>query len=253
MMAVASSGVGSLAARVGDIQTLDGSGNNIANPQWGSTDEQLLRRSPVAYVDGISLPSGDDRPSARLVSNLLSESPAGGIVNDRDWTAFVYAWGQFLDHDLGLTGAAVPGERFAIEVPAGDPWFDPTGAGTMTISMRRSAWDPSSGTDANNPRQQVNSLSAFIDGSQVYGADASRADALRELSGGRMKTTSGNLLPFNTNGLPNANDAHRVPDAQLFLAGEGVRSHALHPEGKPVGERLRGELQRQAPRRTARP
>ena len=37
------------------------------------------------------------------------------------------------------------------------------------------------------------------------------------------------------------------------MAGEGVRPHALHPEGEPLGERLRGELQRQAPRRAARP
>jgi hypothetical protein len=37
------------------------------------------------------------------------------------------------------------------------------------------------------------------------------------------------------------------------VAGQGVRPHALHPEGEPVGERLRGELQQQASRRTARP
>jgi len=30
------------------------------------------------------------------------------------------------------------------------------------------------------------------------------------------------------------------------VAGQGVRPHALHPEGEPLGERLRGELQRQA-------
>ncbi|MFM7245190.1 MAG: integrase core domain-containing protein [Planctomycetaceae bacterium] len=30
-----------------------------------------------------------------------------------------------------------------------------------------------------------------------------------------------------------------------------MRSHALHPEGQPLGERLRGELQRQASGRAA--
>ena len=33
-------------------------------------------------------------------------------------------------------------------------------------------------------------------------------------------TSDGNLLPFNTAGLPNANDSHLVPDNQLFLAGD---------------------------------
>jgi hypothetical protein len=202
------------------VQSLDGSGNNVAHPDWGSTAEALLRRSAAAYADGISAPAGADRPSARLVSNLVSQSPAGGIVNDRDWTPFVYAWGQFLDHDLSLTGAASPRERFSIAVPAGDPWFDPAGTGTMTISMSRSEWDPASGTAPGNPRQQLNEISSFIDGSQVYGVDAVRAAALRELSGGRLKTTAGDLLPLNTTGLSNANDAHRVADDRLFLAGD---------------------------------
>ena len=84
--------------------SFDGTGNNVANPLWGSVNQDLLRLSPVAYVDGVSAPSGADRPSARLVSNLLAASPAGGVTNDRDFSAFTYAWGQFLDHDLGLGG-----------------------------------------------------------------------------------------------------------------------------------------------------
>jgi hypothetical protein len=35
-----------------------------------------------------------------------------------------------------------------------------------------------------------------------------------------MRTSAGNLLPFNTTGLANANDAHVVADNQLFLAGD---------------------------------
>ena len=200
--------------------SFDGTGNNVAHPTWGSTGQDLLRISPAAYGDGISTPSGADRPGARLVSNLLAASPEGGVTNDRDFTAFVYAWGQFLDHDLGLTDTATPRERLPIPVPTGDPLFDPAGTGTMTIPMSRSAYDPATGTAAGNPRQQTNSLTAYIDGSQVYGSDATRAAALREFAGGRMRTSAGNLLPFNTTGLANANDAHVVADDQLFLAGD---------------------------------
>ncbi len=201
-------------------QPLDGTGNNLAHPDWGSTAEDLLRLSPAAYADGVSAPSGADRPNARAISNAVAQSPEDGITNDRDLSAFVYAWGQFLDHDLGLTEAALPRERLSIAVPAGDPSFDPAGTGTMTISMSRSAYDPATGTAAGNPRQQTNSITAFIDGSQVYGSDAARAAALREFSGGRLKTSAGNLLPYNTAGLANANDAHLVADSALFLAGD---------------------------------
>ena len=203
-----------------EVRSFDGTGNNVTHPDWGSTAEQLLRRSVPAYADGISAPSGTDRPSARVVSNLLAANPAGGVINDRDWTAFVYAWGQFLDHDLGLTDTASPRERLSIAVPAGDSSFDPAGSGTMTISMSRSAYDPTTGLGAGNPRQQTNSITAFIDGSQVYGSDATRAAALRTFTGGLMRTSAGGLLPFNTAGLANANDAHRVADSALFLGGD---------------------------------
>ena len=201
-------------------ESLDGTGNNVTNPNWGSVNEHLLRMSPVAYTDKISSPSGANRPSARTASNVFSVSPADGVPNDRDYTAFVYAWGQFLDHDIDLTEGATPKEPFPIVVPTGDQWFDPSNTGTMTILMSRSKYDGSTGTSAENPREQINSITAFVDGSQVYGVDATRAAALREFVGGRMKVSDGNLMPFNTNGLPNANDAHRVADTELFLAGD---------------------------------
>ena len=201
-------------------EPLDGVGNNVAHPTWGSAGQDLLRLSPAAYGDGVSSPSGADRPGARLVSNLLSASPEGGVTNDRDMTAFVYVWGQFIDHDLGLTTSASPTERFPISVPSGDSSFDPNGTGVMTIPMSRSNWDPATGTGTANVRQQINSITAFIDGSNVYGSDAARAAALREFVGGRLRTSTGNLMPFNTDGLANANDAHVLPDSQLFLAGD---------------------------------
>ena len=84
-----------------------------------------------------------------------------------------------------------------------------------------------------NPRQQVTRISAYLDGSVVYGSDATRAAALRSYQGGRLKTSAGDLPPLNTDGLPNANDAHLFPDNELFLAGdvranENVELSAIH-------------------------
>lgn len=235
-----------------EVIPLDGRGNNAAHPEWGSVNQHLLRLAPADYGDGISSPAGADRPSARMVSNTFSVSQEDGILNDRDFTAFVYAWGQFLDHDIDLTGPASPAEKLPIIVPAGDEWFDPNGSGSMTISFSRSQYDPATGTSATNPRQQINVITAFVDGSQVYGVDAERAAALREFRGGRMKTGSENLLPFNTDGLENANDAHRLPDEQLYLAGD-VRANenpeltSLHVLFVREHNRIADEAARQHP------
>lgn len=198
--------------------SVDGSGNNVSHTTWGSAGVNLRRQSPAAYGDGVSTPAGADRPSGRVVSNSLS-AQSDDVLNRRHLSGMVYVFGQFLDHDLSQT-KSTGGASFPVQVPTGDPYFDPTSTGTKTIGLKRSVFDPSTGTDSSNPRQQVNAVTAFIDGSQIYGSDSTRAAALRTFSGGKLKTSTGNMLPFNTDGLANDNDAHVVSDSQLFLAGD---------------------------------
>jgi hypothetical protein len=199
------------------LYSIDGSGNNAAHPKWGASGTTLLRVSPARYTDGISTPAGASRPSARVVSNTLSAQEVSE-TNTRNMSDFVYVWGQFLDHDLDLSTSGT--ETLPVAVPAGDTSFDPASSGTKTISFRRSEAAPGTGTSSSNPREQVNEVTAFVDGSQVYGSDATRAAALRSFSGGRLKTSAGNLMSLNTAGMPNANDSHMLPDTKLFLAGD---------------------------------
>lgn len=196
----------------------NGVGNNLKNKEWGSVKTGFLRLAPTAYADGLNSMSGGTRPSARSVSNAI-DAQTSSIPNNRNLTDMVYVFGQFLDHDITRT-IATTGDSQPIKVPTGDAQFDPTASGTATIPFTRSTFVSNTGTASTGPRQQNNWVTSFIDGSQVYGSDSDRARALRTLTGGQLKTSAGNMLPFNTDGLANDNDAHQVADTSLFLAGD---------------------------------
>lgn len=202
------------------IQSFDGTGNNIKNSEWGSTDSQFIRVAAADYADGVSTPAGDDRPSGRAISNAIFDQGDDSFPNSRGMSDMVYVWGQFIDHDLDLTMSGDGSEAFNVEVPNGDPQFDPNSTGTQVIPLSRSGFDSSTGTSTTNPRQQVNEITAFLDGSMVYGSDAARATALRMLTGGKLKTSAGNLLPLNTDGLDNINGNPFLSDSEVFVAGD---------------------------------
>ena len=203
-----------------ETRSIDGSGNNLQDPLMGATFIELLRLVFSDYADGISEIPEAGLPSARVVSNIVS-SQDELIPNTLNASDYVWQWGQFVDHDIDLTDGVNPPEPADIPVPAGDPFFDPLDTGTQVIAFNRSVFDTSTGTGIDNPRQQINKITAWIDASNVYGSDVERAIALRTNDGtGRLNTSAGDLLPFNTEGLPNDGG----PDPSLFLAGD-VRSN----------------------------
>ncbi|HXV38592.1 MAG TPA: peroxidase family protein [Nitrosopumilaceae archaeon] len=191
-----------------EYRTIGGTANNVENPNYGCVDSKLLRISGSDYDDGISVPAGQSRLSAREISNIVV-AQTESIPNTVKANDFVWQWGQFLDHDMDLTPAN-PNESFNIPVPAGDLFFDPNSDGNKVITLVRSLHDD--GT----PREQINVVTAFIDASNVYGSDSTRAAALRTFSDGKMKTSDGNFLPFNIDGLPNGGGT----SSTLYLAGD---------------------------------
>ena len=213
------------------FRSYDGTGNNITSRQgleYGATDIPLFREIAASYApsDPNNALAGPTRPSPRAISNALCDEPITHF-NEREISTFVYVWGQFIDHDMSLTPTGTT-EYVPISLPTDEVVF------TQAIPFYRS--EVRTGTGTGNPRQQTNLNTSWLDASMVYGCDSIRARWLRTFSNGKMKTSAGNFLPWNTvNGEfsgaidPNApdmaNDAGKT--VKTFAAGD-VRA-AEHP------------------------
>jgi hypothetical protein len=228
-------------------------GNNMANQMLGTANTDLLRLSDAAYKPVANGGDGFNTPSMtygaptfvagpRLVSNVVfnqadPNNPGQDLntVDQNGLSDFGYTFGQFIDHDLDLT----PDQGGQPQPPApninkdGNNGFpipvDPTLPGDPigSLAFSRSIFDPTTGITG--PRQQINAVTSYLDLSQVYGSTDFIADALRAPTGGLLKTSPGNMLPFNSldyfnqdqlNALNMANDAHLVQDSELYAAGD---------------------------------
>jgi peroxidase len=210
------------------VESVTGTGNNLANTVWGSAGSDLIRLAAAAYANGVNTPALSNNLSARSISNTLNNQadpndPAQDLatIDQNSLSDYGYAFGQFMDHDLDLTLDG--GAAFNIPVAAGDP------IGPNAMPFTRSQTDPLSGTGTSNPLEQVTVVTSYFDLSQVYGSSQVVADALRTFSGGLMKTSAGNMLPYDNStyftpeqitALNMANDAHLVSTDQLFAAGD---------------------------------
>ena len=94
--------------------------------------------------------------------------------------AFVI-WGQFMDHDVGLTEVNDE-ETMPIKIPVCDPFMDAECSGNKTIPFKRSNFMPES-----KVRDQMNSITGWVDASQVYGSSEEVADRLRTFHMGQLK------------------------------------------------------------------
>nr|QOW64990.1 hypothetical protein [Cepaea nemoralis] len=173
---------------------IDGRCNHPRN--YGSTGRPVKRYLRPHYQDkfGENLPrvysvTGQLLPSPRMVSWKLHPDQTAHDNN----TMLVMQMGQFIDHDITrapeLSGrnasikccGVPPKERlpdcFPIDIPPGDPVFEDC------MEFFRSS--PAVDNDGNiiYPREQINALTSFIDGSAVYGSDLDTYTWIRSENG----------------------------------------------------------------------
>ncbi len=137
-------------------------------------------------------------PNARTISNVIAGGTGSNGMNadsvDPTASAWLYVFGQFVDHDLDLESTPPTTDAIDITVLPGDPSFP---AGT-TIPMTRDVRSSSTNTI-------INTIAGYLDLSQLYGVTVDGAASLRNADG-TLKTA------------PNGEDLQIVNGA--FIAGD---------------------------------
>jgi hypothetical protein len=171
-----------------EIQSLDGSGNNVANPTWGKAGTNYSRVAAARYADGHSAPVSG--PNTRFISNRIINDVNQNIFSEHRVSQWGNVWAQFLDHTVGLRDDA--GETANIPFNSADPLE--TFTNTLGfIPFNRSKAAP--GTGVTNARQQINTENSYLDADAVYSDSATRLEWLREGTvDGNMADNSARLL-----------------------------------------------------------
>jgi peroxidase len=171
------------------FRNIDGSDNNLTDPTLNQANTDFARVAPANFADGID--EMQPGPNAREISNIVvANGPDTHLeVNGVALSGMMYAWGQFVDHDLDLEAGGTNTADISIPVLAGDTLPEGT-----VIPLTRVAIDPATGV-AGHPATAINTVTGWLDGSQVYGSDAATAASLRTADG-HMKVSDGNNLPI---------------------------------------------------------
>jgi peroxidase len=188
-----------------EFRTIDGSENNLADVTLNAVDTAFLRLADAFFADDQGgLVSG---PNPREISNVVVGQGEADTENPQGLSGMMYAWGQFIDHDINLTADSRTADPINIAIPNGDPTFSD---GTI-IPMNRAA------VDGNG--QPINAVTGWIDASMVFGSTEAVNARLRG-EGGHMLTSAGNNLPVAPID-PTGEDTTNSGGLLGHLAGDG--------------------------------
>jgi len=207
-----------------DSRSLDGSGNNLADTTQGQAETDYLRQADTWYADGVGeMLTDSDLPNARYISNRIFQDDFINIFDEQGVTQMGWAWGQFIDHTIGLKAGVDPSlpdsglGNSPIAFDSSDP-LENFSNSFGAIPFSRVSASPGTGTDVSNPREQINTVSSYIDGWAVYGGTDDRLEWLREGTiDGDITNNNARLLTRTVDGqqyLPNAltrGDASTAP------------------------------------------
>ncbi|XP_006883258.1 PREDICTED: dual oxidase 1 [Elephantulus edwardii] len=179
--------MGSLNAISWEVQRFDGWYNNLKEHRWGIKGSRLQRLVPASYADGVYQPLGEPHlPNSRDISNTAMRGPAGQASLQNRTVLGVFFGYHVLSDLVSVDRPGCPAEFLNIRIPPGDPVFDPNKRGDVVLPFQRSRWDPETGQSPSHPRDLINEVTGWLDGSSIYGSSHSWSDALRSFSGGQL-------------------------------------------------------------------
>ncbi len=174
-------------------RSLNGSGNNIANPSWGSVGSEMSRLTDANFSDNISSLAHSEFKNPREISNIVCDEIE--IINDSNGLSSINSlWSEFIRNDVLFAphqDSLHPGgmEEAHISIPADDEIINPSGSHSAQMRYIRTEFIDGSGTDENNTRKYSNQASSWIDGSSIYGLNNAENSWVRSGSGGRVSVT----------------------------------------------------------------
>ena len=172
-----------------DLRSLDGSGNNLSNESLGQAGNIYLRVGETNYAEGGVGVIDDTLPNARFISNRVFNDLHVNLFSENNASHLVFVWGQFLDHTFGLTQGGA--ESANIGFDNNDPLED------FQNDFGAIRFNRSGGTIVDGQREQINTVSSFIDGWAIYGGTEARLEWLREgpVDGDLSNNSAKLLLP----------------------------------------------------------
>jgi peroxidase len=189
-----------------EYRSIDGSGNLLAASATNASNTAFVRTTAPNFADDAR--DLIDGPNPRVISNTVVGEGDAEAANPQGLSGMMYAWGQFIDHDITLTAdSRNRSEPISIRVPDGDPHYAP---GTI-IPMTRAQ------VDANG--DPINAVTGWLDASMVYGSTEEVAAKLRGADG-TMRTSAGNNLPIAEID-PTGEDTSNTGALRGHLAGDG--------------------------------
>ncbi|KAK6618258.1 hypothetical protein RUM44_002709 [Polyplax serrata] len=190
------------------------------------SESRLTRKTPPAYADGVYMLAGKDRPSPRKLSQIFMKGE-DGLGSARNRTAIFAFFGQVVSSEVLMASeSGCPIEVHRIEIEKCDEMYDGQCQGNKYIPFHRAAYDKETGQSPNNPRQQLNRITSWIDGSFIYSTSEAWANSMRAFKNGMLMTdTSGKLPVRNTMRVPLFNSPaphvlRMMNPERLFLLGD---------------------------------
>ncbi len=207
------------------VRDLEGTGNNLANPDFGSADQPFIRLTDAHY----GAPDANGNMSVnpifagldpRTISNVLGTQDANLPTNAAGANIFFMAFGQYFDHGLDFLPKGGYGS-IAIGSGADDP-----------ADLTRGTLANPDGIAGGATPEHMNKTSPFVDQNQAYGSTELVGQFLR--AGDGQGGLGAHL--FSGGADPSNPEFRLLPTLRELILEHWENNTVFHHESLPGGQ-----------------